>query len=207
MPPEPNKIVRASLVTLQGTGVPSRVTMTNSTPQMPEREEPSLRCRGMTRDERLLFEVFSWRRRFSELRLNFLHCNLTSFLSVDHALLSGSPVTILGSSHSQNQASACSFQLSGYRLFLVILPFVCFNAGWIGRKTLVPNVDPQSMHHALYSFQHFLGLIPAVLFERIAYRPHQGRRTLSILKHQSACPDLAGLIAVQHCSLRPNELA
>ena len=66
---------------------------------------------------RLLFKVFSGRRPFSQLRLNFSHRSRPSLLSVNDALLSGSPVTILGSSHSQNQAGARSFQLSCYRLF------------------------------------------------------------------------------------------
>jgi hypothetical protein len=52
---------------------------------------------------RLLFKVFSGRRPFSQLRLNFSHRSRPSLLSVNDALLSGSPVTILGSSHSQNQ--------------------------------------------------------------------------------------------------------
>jgi hypothetical protein len=74
----------------------------------------------------------------------------------------GGPVTILGSSHSQNQASACSFQLSGYRLFLSHPALPVFRAP-LG--TLIPNVDPQLMHHALYPFEHLLGFIPAAPFD------------------------------------------
>src|SRR6476469_10843132 len=89
----------------------------------------------------------------------------------------------------------------------VIRPFRCSDAEWFERKALIPNVDPQLMHDALYFSEHFLGFIPAVPLDRFTCRAHQSKCTLSILKHLFGCLDLAGVVAVQHCSLHPKAMA
>src|SRR5690242_19996424 len=73
-------------------------------------------------------------------------------------------------------------------------------------KTLVPNVDPQLMHHALYSFEHLLGFIPAAFLNCFACRAHEINGTLGIMKHQFARFELADPIAVQLCGLHSKAL-